>query len=154
MRDILRKAKTQRLDDLIALNALYRPGPLRSGMVDDFMPAGRPGEGELRSQGARADSRRHVTVFHCVSGTGDAIASVLAGFTSAKLTSAEGYGKKKAASCKASERSSSKGRWVAASTRRRPRRFIEPDGSIREGYGFNNVTLDGLPRCLRIRPRI
>src|SRR6185503_2177173 len=34
MREILRKAKPQRLDDLIALNALYRPGPLRSGMVD------------------------------------------------------------------------------------------------------------------------
>ncbi len=37
MRDILRKSKPQRLDDLIALNALYRPGPLRSGMVDDFI---------------------------------------------------------------------------------------------------------------------
>jgi DNA polymerase-3 subunit alpha len=37
MRDILRKAKPQRLGDLIALNALYRPGPLRSGMVDDFI---------------------------------------------------------------------------------------------------------------------
>ncbi len=37
MRDILRKAKPQRLDDLIALNALYRPGPLPSGMVDDFI---------------------------------------------------------------------------------------------------------------------
>jgi len=37
MRDILRKAKPQRLEDLIALNALYRPGPLRSGMVDDFI---------------------------------------------------------------------------------------------------------------------
>src|SRR5438874_474760 len=37
MRDLLRKAKPQRLDDLIALNALYRPGPLRSGMVDDFI---------------------------------------------------------------------------------------------------------------------
>ncbi len=37
MRDILRKAKPQRIDDLIALNALYRPGPLRSGMVDDFI---------------------------------------------------------------------------------------------------------------------
>ena len=37
MRDILRRAKPQRLDDLIALNALYRPGPLRSGMVDDFI---------------------------------------------------------------------------------------------------------------------
>jgi DNA polymerase-3 subunit alpha len=37
MRDILRKAKPQSLEDLIALNALYRPGPLRSGMVDDFI---------------------------------------------------------------------------------------------------------------------
>jgi DNA polymerase-3 subunit alpha len=37
MREILRKAKPQRFDDLIALNALYRPGPLRSGMIDDFL---------------------------------------------------------------------------------------------------------------------
>jgi DNA polymerase-3 subunit alpha len=37
MRDILRKARPERLDDLIAMNALYRPGPLRSGMVDDFI---------------------------------------------------------------------------------------------------------------------
>src|SRR4029077_20699285 len=37
MRDILRKARPQRLEDLIAMNALYRPGPLRSGMVDDFI---------------------------------------------------------------------------------------------------------------------
>src|SRR6202023_2808056 len=36
MRDILRKSKPQRLEDLIALNALYRPGPLRRGMVDDY----------------------------------------------------------------------------------------------------------------------
>jgi DNA polymerase III subunit alpha len=37
MRELLRKAKPQRLDDLIAMNALYRPGPLKSGMVDDFI---------------------------------------------------------------------------------------------------------------------
>ena len=37
MREILRKAKPQRFDDLIALNALYRPGPLRSGMIEDFI---------------------------------------------------------------------------------------------------------------------
>src|SRR5207247_10132381 len=35
MRDILRKANPQSLEDLIALNALYRPGSLTSGMVDD-----------------------------------------------------------------------------------------------------------------------
>src|SRR5262247_3323255 len=37
MRELLRKAGPDRLDDLIALNALYRPGPLRSGMVDDWI---------------------------------------------------------------------------------------------------------------------
>jgi DNA polymerase-3 subunit alpha len=37
MREILRKARPERLEDLIALNALYRPGPLLSGMVDDFI---------------------------------------------------------------------------------------------------------------------
>src|SRR5438477_4413023 len=47
MRDILRKAKPQRLDDLIALNALYRPGPLRSGMVDDYI-ARKQGKTEVK----------------------------------------------------------------------------------------------------------
>jgi DNA polymerase-3 subunit alpha len=37
MRELLRKAKPTRIDDLIALNALYRPGPLKSGMVDDWV---------------------------------------------------------------------------------------------------------------------
>jgi len=37
MRELLRKARPERIDDLIALNALYRPGPLRSGMVDDYI---------------------------------------------------------------------------------------------------------------------
>jgi DNA polymerase-3 subunit alpha len=37
MRDTLRKAKPQVLEDLIALNALYRPGPLKGGVVDDYI---------------------------------------------------------------------------------------------------------------------
>ncbi|MGE3841909.1 MAG: DNA polymerase III subunit alpha, partial [Vicinamibacterales bacterium] len=37
MRDTLRKARPQRFDDLIALNALYRPGPLKGGVVEDFI---------------------------------------------------------------------------------------------------------------------
>jgi DNA polymerase-3 subunit alpha len=37
MRDTLRKAKPDCLEDLIALNALYRPGPLRGGVVDDYI---------------------------------------------------------------------------------------------------------------------
>ncbi len=47
MREILRKSKPQRLDDLIALNALYRPGPLRSGMVDDYI-ARKQGKTEIK----------------------------------------------------------------------------------------------------------
>ncbi len=37
MRKLLKKAKPSSLEDLIALNALYRPGPLNSGMVDDYV---------------------------------------------------------------------------------------------------------------------
>ncbi|MEK6698682.1 MAG: DNA polymerase III subunit alpha [Nitrospirota bacterium] len=37
MRDIIIKMKPQSFEDLIALVALYRPGPLGSGMVDDFI---------------------------------------------------------------------------------------------------------------------
>ncbi|MDD3087178.1 MAG: DNA polymerase III subunit alpha [Candidatus Omnitrophica bacterium] len=37
MRDLLKKLEPQRFEDLIALLALYRPGPIGSGMLDDFM---------------------------------------------------------------------------------------------------------------------
>ncbi len=37
MRDLLRKMKPERLEDMIAINALFRPGPLGSGMVDDYV---------------------------------------------------------------------------------------------------------------------
>jgi DNA polymerase-3 subunit alpha len=47
MRELLRKSKPQRLDDLIALNALYRPGPLKSGMVDDYV-ARKQGKTEVK----------------------------------------------------------------------------------------------------------
>ena len=37
MKDILRRLKPERFEDLVALNALYRPGPLGGGLVDDFI---------------------------------------------------------------------------------------------------------------------
>jgi DNA polymerase III subunit alpha len=37
MRDILRRYQPCRIEDLTALNALYRPGPIQGGMVDDFI---------------------------------------------------------------------------------------------------------------------
>src|SRR5437773_7185733 len=37
MQDICRKLKPKGIEDLSALNALYRPGPIDGGMVDDFI---------------------------------------------------------------------------------------------------------------------
>ncbi|HET9783826.1 MAG TPA: DNA polymerase III subunit alpha [Terriglobales bacterium] len=37
MRDILRRYRPSQLSDLTALNALYRPGPIQGGMIDDFI---------------------------------------------------------------------------------------------------------------------
>jgi DNA polymerase-3 subunit alpha len=37
MKEICRKLGPDGIDDLAALNALYRPGPIDSGMVDDFI---------------------------------------------------------------------------------------------------------------------
>ncbi len=37
MRNLLVRIKPERFEDLIAILALYRPGPLESGMVDDFI---------------------------------------------------------------------------------------------------------------------
>jgi DNA polymerase-3 subunit alpha len=45
MRDVIRRLKPTCLEDIIAIVALYRPGPLEGGMVDDFI---------LRKQGKRA----------------------------------------------------------------------------------------------------
>ncbi|HWA93422.1 MAG TPA: DNA polymerase III subunit alpha [Terracidiphilus sp.] len=37
MRDILRRYKPDKLEDLTALTALFRPGPIQGGMTDDFI---------------------------------------------------------------------------------------------------------------------
>jgi DNA polymerase-3 subunit alpha len=47
MQEICRRLKPKELEDLAALNALYRPGPLDGGMVDDFISRHR---GEKRVQ--------------------------------------------------------------------------------------------------------
>ncbi len=81
MRELLRKSKPQRLDDLIALNALYRPGPLKSGMVDDYV-ARKQGKTEVKYDLAAlepilADTYGVIAYQEQVM----RIASVLAGFT-------------------------------------------------------------------------
>lgn len=47
MRETLRKARPQRFEDLIALNALYRPGPLSAGVIDSFIDR-KDGREEIR----------------------------------------------------------------------------------------------------------
>jgi DNA polymerase III subunit alpha len=37
MRDILKRYQPTRMEDLTALNALYRPGPIQGGMIDEFI---------------------------------------------------------------------------------------------------------------------
>jgi DNA polymerase-3 subunit alpha len=37
MRDVLRRYQPTVIEDLTALNALYRPGPIQGGMIDDFI---------------------------------------------------------------------------------------------------------------------
>ena len=37
MKELIRKLKPDCFDDIIALVALFRPGPLESGMVDDYI---------------------------------------------------------------------------------------------------------------------
>ena len=37
MRDLIRRLQPDCFDDLVAVLALFRPGPLQSGMVDDFI---------------------------------------------------------------------------------------------------------------------
>jgi len=37
MRSILRRFKPRRFEDLVALNALYRPGPIGGGLIDEFI---------------------------------------------------------------------------------------------------------------------
>jgi len=37
MRDVLRRYKPSVIEELTALNALYRPGPIQGGMIDDFI---------------------------------------------------------------------------------------------------------------------
>ena len=47
MREILKQLQPSRFEDLIAMNALYRPGPIQGGMIDDFV-ARRHGKVRIR----------------------------------------------------------------------------------------------------------
>ena len=37
MKDLIKRLQPSRFEDIVALVALFRPGPLQSGMVDNFI---------------------------------------------------------------------------------------------------------------------
>ena len=63
IRDLLQRMKPDHFRDIVATNALYRPGPLEGGMVDEYIEVkhGRRGASyphEVDARGARRDPRR------------------------------------------------------------------------------------------------
>ncbi|MBI4844631.1 MAG: DNA polymerase III subunit alpha [Nitrospirae bacterium] len=57
MRDLLIRTKPAVFEDLIALVALYRPGPIGSGLIDDFIKSKKGGESENGSHSMGALSK-------------------------------------------------------------------------------------------------
>ena len=81
MRDMLKKLKPDNIEDIVAAVALYRPGPLQGGMVDDFID---------RKHGKKKVSYPHPTLEPILADTYGVIvyqeqvmqiAQVLAGYT-------------------------------------------------------------------------
>jgi len=62
MRDLVKKIKPNSIEDVISLIALYRPGPLRSGMVDDYVD-------RKHSQATRVHGYFHESLKHILEPT-------------------------------------------------------------------------------------
>ena len=144
MRDILRKSKPQRLDDLIALNALYRPGPLRSGMVDDYI-ARKQGKTEIKYDlpRARADPRRHLRR-HRLPGTGDAHLERRRRLHARRSRpAAQGDGQEERRGHGEDARQVRRGREEARHQREEGGAALRPDGALRR-LRLQQVALDGV----------
>ncbi len=138
MRDTLRKAKPQCLEDLIALNALYRPGPLRGGVVDDYI-ARKHGRVEIKYELPQMESVLKET-YGVIAYQEQVmrLASELAGFTLGQADELRrAMGKKDAAKMQA-QRDALHQRLprARASRRRRPTKIFEFIEYF-AGYGFN-----------------
>ncbi len=84
MRDLLKKSKPERFEDIIALIALFRPGPIGSGMLDDFIKR-KHGEVQIRYDHKLLEPILHDTYGVIVyQEQVMRIASVLAGFSLAQ----------------------------------------------------------------------
>lgn len=84
MRDLLKKMKPSQFEDLVAILALYRPGPMGSGMLDDFIKRKR-GEAPVKYPHAKLETVLKDTYGIIVyQEQVMQIANVLAGFTMAQ----------------------------------------------------------------------
>ena len=138
MRELLRKAKPERLDDLIALNALYRPGPLKSGMVDDYI-ARKQGKTEVKYELPQLEPILSET-YGVIAYQEQVmrIAAVLAGFSMGQADMLRKAMGKKDPKVMAKQREAfMDGRARrTASTRRRPTKIFDLMEFF-AGYGFN-----------------
>ena len=58
--ELLKKLKPDKFEDIVAAVALYRPGPLNSGMLDDFIARKHGGSAlNIRTQALKVFSRKH-----------------------------------------------------------------------------------------------
>ena len=154
MRELLRKAKPERLDDLIALNALYRPGPLKGGMVDDYIIA-QAGARPRSSTSCRSSSRSSPTPTASSPTRNRSCASprVLAGFTMGQSDVLRKAMGKKDPKVMAKQREAfMSGALANGVNEKKAKQDLRPDGVLRR-VRLQQVALDDLRAASRTRPR-
>ncbi|MBK8230095.1 MAG: DNA polymerase III subunit alpha [Candidatus Eisenbacteria bacterium] len=137
MTDYMRKLKPSCLEDMIAMNALYRPGPLGSGMVEDFIQ---------RKQGVKAIQYEHPLLEPILRETYGVIvyqeqvmqiATALAGYSLGEADLLRRAMGKKKAEIMAKEREGFVSRSIARSIPKRDAEKIFDLCAHFAGYGFN-----------------
>ncbi len=150
MRDILRRYKPERLEDLIALNALYRPGPIQGGMISDFIDrrhGRKPVKYELPVLRDLLEETYGVIVYQ---EQVMQIANVVAGYSLGEADLLRrAMGKKKAAEMKAQRERFVKGALERGYPKRKVVKLFDTDGEVR-GLRLQQVTRRSLwLRCVR-----
>ncbi len=137
MRDVLKRYRPNTVEDLTALNALYRPGPIQGGMIDDFIDR-KHGRKEIKYELPELEGILKETLGVIVyQEQVMQIANVLAGYSLGEADLLRRAMGKKIASEMAAQRD----RFVKGATERKfPQKKIEKIFDLMEqfaGYGFN-----------------
>ena len=131
MRDVLRKYQPNSIEDLTALNALYRPGPIQGGMIDDFVDRkhGRK-KVEYELAGTEGDSAGDAGRDR-VSGTGDADREPAGGiFAGGSRPAAPRHGQEESRRDGAAARAFRRRRGAAQVSGEKDRKDFRPDGAV------------------------